>query len=146
MTKYLQGKYIVRNKNKYMGDHNNVVYRSSWELKFLAWCDNNPNVVEFSSEEIVIPYKSPVDGKYHRYFVDCFVKVKDKGGNVKSYLIEIKPKKQTKEPEQQRRVTKRYITEVTTWGVNQAKWKAATEYCLDRNWEFKLITEDHLGL
>jgi len=146
MTKYLQGKYIVRNKNKYMGDHNNVVYRSSWELKFLAWCDNNPNVVEFSSEEIVIPYKSPVDGKYHRYFVDCFVKVKDKDGNIKSYLIEIKPKKQTKEPEIQRRVTKRYITEVTTWGVNQAKWKAATEYCLDRNWEFKLITEDHLGL
>jgi hypothetical protein len=146
MTKYLQGKYIVRNKKKYMGDHNNVVYRSSWELKFLAWCDNNPNVVEFSSEEIVIPYKSPVDGKYHRYFVDCFVKVKDKSGNVKSYLIEIKPKKQTKEPQQQRRVTKRYITEVTTWGVNQAKWKAATEYCLDRNWEFKLITEDHLGL
>jgi hypothetical protein len=146
MTKYLQGKYIVRNKKKYMGDHNNVVYRSSWELKFLAWCDNNPNVVEFSSEEIVIPYKSPVDGKYHRYFVDCFVKVKDKSGNVKNYLIEIKPKKQTKEPEQQRRVTKRYITEVTTWGVNQAKWKAATEYCLDRNWEFKLITEDHLGL
>jgi hypothetical protein len=146
MTKYLQGKYIVRNKKKYMGDYNNVVYRSSWELKFLAWCDNNPNVVEFSSEEIVIPYKSPVDGKYHRYFVDCFVKVKDKSGNVKSYLIEIKPKKQTKEPQQQRRVTKRYITEVTTWGVNQAKWKAATEYCLDRNWEFKLITEDHLGL
>ena len=146
MTKYLQGKYIVRNKKKYMGDHNNVVYRSSWELKFLAWCDNNPNVVEFSSEEIVIPYKSPVDGKYHRYFVDCFVKVKDKSGNVKSYLIEIKPKKQTKEPVIQRRVTKRYITEVTTWGVNQAKWKAATEYCLDRNWEFKLITEDHLGL
>ena len=146
MTKYLQGKYIVRNKKKYMGDYNNVVYRSSWELKFLAWCDNNPNVVEFSSEEIVIPYKSPVDGKYHRYFVDCFVKVKDNGGNVKSYLIEIKPKKQTKEPQQQRRVTKRYITEVTTWGVNQAKWKAATEYCLDRNWEFKLITEDHLGL
>jgi len=146
MTKYLQGKYIVRNKKKYMGDHNNVVYRSSWELKFLAWCDNNPSVVEFSSEEIVIPYKSPVDGKYHRYFVDCFVKVKDKDGNIKSYLIEIKPKKQTKEPEQQRRITKRYITEVTTWGVNQAKWKAATEYCLDRGWDFKLITEDHLGL
>jgi hypothetical protein len=144
MTKYLQGKYIVRNKKKYMGDHNNVVYRSSWELKFLAWCDNNPNVVEFSSEEIIIPYKSPVDGKYHRYFVDCFVKVKDKSGNVKSYLIEIKPKKQTKEPEQQRRVTKRYITEVTTWGVNQAKWKAATEYCLDRNWEFVIFTEDQL--
>ena len=146
MTKYLQGKYIVRNKKKYMGDHNNVVYRSSWELKFLAWCDNNPSVVEFSSEEIVIPYKSPVDGKYHRYFVDCFVKVKDKDGNIKSYLIEIKPKKQTKEPVIQRRVTKRYITEVTTWGVNQAKWKAATEYCLDRGWDFKLITEDHLGL
>ena len=144
MTKYLQGKYIVRNKKKYMGDHNNVVYRSSWELKFLAWCDNNPNVVEFSSEEIVIPYKSPVDGKYHRYFVDCFVKVKDKSGNVKSYLIEIKPKKQTKEPVIQRRVTKRYITEVMTYGINQAKWKAAEDFCRDRGWEFKVITESDL--
>ena len=144
--KYLQGKYIVRHPEKYLGDHSNVIYRSSWELKFLSWCDNNDSVVGFASEEIIIPYKSPVDGKYHRYFVDCLVKVKDKNGIIKTHLIEIKPKKQTMEPEKKKRVTKQYIQEVVTWGVNQAKWKAATEYCLDRGWEFKLITEDHLGL
>jgi len=104
------------------------------------WC------VAWSSEEVIIPYVSPVDGKWHRYFPDFVVKYKNKDGQLKTMMMEVKPKKQTKAPEQQRRVTKRYITEVTTWGVNQAKWKAATEYCLDRGWEFKLITEDHLGL
>jgi len=144
MSKYLQGRYIVRNREKYRGDVDNVIYRSSWELKFLAWCDNNPSVVQFSSEEVVIPYKSPVDGKYHRYFVDCFVKIKDSKDTVKTYLIEIKPKKQTIQPEVKKKVTKRYINEVVTWGVNEAKWKAATEYCKDRGWEFKILTEDDL--
>ena len=112
----------------------------------MSWLDKNPSIVSWASEEVVIPYVSPVDGRWHRYFPDFVVKVKDKNGTLKTMMLEVKPKKQTKEPQQQRRVTKRYITEVTTWGVNQAKWKAATEYCLDRNWEFKLITEDHLGL
>ena len=112
----------------------------------MSWLDKNPSIVSWASEEVVVPYVSPVDGRWHRYFPDFVVKVKDKNGTLKTMMLEVKPKKQTKEPEQQRRVTKRYITEVTTWGVNQAKWKAATEYCLDRNWEFKLITEDHLGL
>lgn len=146
MSKYLQGKYIVRNKNKYIGDYNNVIYRSSWELKFLAWCDHNENVVGFNSEEVVIPYISPKDGKYHRYFIDCFAKIKDSSGNVTNYLIEIKPKKQTQPPEVKKRVTKQYITEVTTWGVNQAKWKAAIEYCADRGWKFRILTEDDLGI
>jgi hypothetical protein len=112
----------------------------------MSWLDKNPSIVSWASEEVVIPYISPVDGRWHRYFPDFVVKVRDKNGTLKTMMLEVKPKKQTKEPEQQRRVTKRYITEVTTWGVNQAKWKAATEYCLDRGWEFKLITEDHLGL
>jgi hypothetical protein len=146
MSKYLQGKYLVKNKAKYLGDYKNVIYRSSWELKFLAWCDNNDNVVGFSSEEIIVPYKSPVDNKFHRYFVDCFAKIKNKEGDVKSYLIEIKPKKQTKPPEIKKRVTKQYITEVTTWAVNEAKWKAATEFCADRGWEFKILTENDLNI
>ena len=86
------------------------------------------------------------DGKWHRYFPDFLVKVKTQNGKTKTMMLEVKPKKQTQEPQQQRRVTKKYITEVATWGVNQAKWKAATEYCLDRGWEFKILTEDHLGL
>jgi hypothetical protein len=144
--RYLQGKYKVRNVEKYMGDPTNVIYRSSWELKFLNWCDNNPSVVSFSSEEIVIPYKSPVDGKYHRYFVDFMIKIRTKDDITKTYLVEIKPKKQTMPPEQKKRITKQYITEVVTWGVNQAKWKAASEYCLDRGWEFKILSEKDLNV
>ena len=140
------GKFIPKNPQKYVGDYKNIIYRSSWECKVMSWLDKEPTIISWASEELVIPYISPVDGKRHRYFPDFVVKVKDKNGTLKTMMLEVKPKKQTKEPEQQRRVTKRYITEVTTWGVNQAKWKAATEYCLDRNWEFKLITEDHLGL
>ena len=146
IMKYLQGKYKLRNVEKYIGDSTNVIYRSSWELKFLNWCDNNPNVISFSSEEIIIPYKSPVDGKYHRYFVDFMVKIRTKDDVTKTYLVEIKPKKQTMPPEQKKRITKQYITEVATWGVNQSKWKAASEYCLDRGWEFKILTEKDLNV
>jgi hypothetical protein len=112
----------------------------------MNWLDKNPNIVSWASEEITIPYISPVDGRWHRYFPDFVVKVKDKNGQLRTMMLEVKPKKQTQPPIPQRRITKRYITEVATWGVNQAKFKAATEYCLDRGWEFKLITEDHLGL
>jgi len=108
--------------------------------------DENPNVLEWSSEEIVIPYLSPVDNRIHRYFPDFFVKAKAKDGKIKSMLLEVKPKAQTREPKKQRRITQRYLTEVATWGKNQAKWEAANGYCLDRGWEFKLITEDDLGI
>ena len=140
------GTFRPSNPQKYVGDYKNIIYRSSWEARVMHWLDRNPSIVSWASEEVVIPYVSPVDGRWHRYFPDFVVKVKGKNGTLKTMMLEVKPKKQTKEPEQQKRVTKKYITEVTTWGVNQAKWKAATEYCLDRNWEFKLITEDHLGL
>ena len=140
------GQFKPSNPQKYVGDYKNIIYRSSWEARVMHWLDRNPSIVSWASEEVVIPYVSPVDGRWHRYFPDFVVKVKGKNGTLKTMMLEVKPKKQTKEPEQQKRVTKKYITEVATWGVNQAKWKAATEYCLDRNWEFKLITEDDLGL
>ena len=140
------GTFRPTNPQKYVGDYKNIIYRSSWEARVMNWLDKNPSIVSWASEEVIIPYVSPVDGKWHRYFPDFVVKLRDKNGTLKTMMLEVKPKKQTKEPVIQKRVTKRYITEVTTWSVNQAKWKAATEYCLDRNWEFKLITEDHLGL
>ena len=140
------GTFKPSNPQKYVGDYKNIIYRSSWEARLMSWLDKNPNIVSWSSEEVVIPYISPVDGRWHRYFPDFVVKVRDRNGTLKTMMLEVKPKKQTQEPIIQRRVTKRYITEVATWGVNQAKWKAATEFCLDRGWEFKLITEDHLGL
>jgi len=140
------GRFKPSNPQKYMGNHENIVYRSSWECRVMNWLDKNPSIVSWASEELIIPYKSPVDNRMHRYFPDFVVKVRGQDGKTKTMMLEVKPKYQTKPPEQQRRVTKRYITEVATWGVNQAKWAAATEYCKDRGWEFKLITEDHLGL
>ena len=112
----------------------------------MDWLDRNPNIISWASEELIIPYISPVDGRWHRYFPDFLVKMRTKDGKLKTMLLEVKPKKQSQPPEPQKRVTKRYINEVATWGVNQSKWKAANEYCLDRGWEFQVITEDHMGL
>lgn len=140
------GRFIPKNPKKYVGDSNNIIYRSSWECKVMSWLDQNPAIISWASEELIVPYISPVDNRRHRYFPDFIVKMKTRDGTVKTMMLEVKPKKQTIQPEPRKRVTKQYINEVTTYGVNQAKWKAATEYCLDRGWEFKLITEDHLGL
>ncbi|AGG54279.1 head closure [Synechococcus phage S-SSM4] len=134
-----QGKYRPSFPRKYRGDVRNIVYRSSWEYKFMKWCDVTPTVTEWGSEEIIIPYISPVDGKRHRYFPDFYVKV-----GKKKYIVEVKPFRQTLEPKTQKRVTKRYINEVVTFSVNQAKWKAAREFCKDNSLEFMLITEKEL--
>ena len=140
----LKGRYIPRNIRKYRGDYKNIIYRSSWELKFMKYCDLNDSILEWGSEEVVIPYRSPLDNRIHRYFVDFYIKVEDMSGQIKKYLIEVKPKKQTKPPAKPKRQTKRYISEVTEYAKNQAKWKAATEFCEDRQWSFMIITEDEL--
>lgn len=139
--KYYQGKYKIKNPHKYMGDINNIIYRSSWELKFLNWCDSNQHVIKFSSEEVVIPYISPVDNRPHRYFVD-FKIVLSTG---KTYLIEIKPAAQTVPPTGKKK-TKRLLQETATFLVNQAKWDAAEKFAKIRGWEFKVLTEYDIGL
>jgi len=139
-----KGKYKPRNLSKYQGDATNIVYRSSWELKFMKYCDSNPSILEWGSEEFFIPYLSPVDNRVHRYFPDFFVKVKDKNGKKVKYIIEVKPKHQCSPPKPQKRKTKQWINAVETYSVNQAKWKYATEFCKDRGIKFKILTEDHL--
>ena len=134
-----QGKYRPTFPRKYKGDYHNIIYRSSWEYKFLVWCDWSSSVTEWGSEEIVIPYISPADGRRHRYFPDFYVKI-----GRKKYMVEVKPLRQTKQPKKQKKQTKAYITEVVTYAINQAKWEAAKEYCKDRGWEFMLITEKEL--
>ena len=140
-----KGKFTPINPQKYRGDASNIIYRSSWEKRVMLWLDKHSQVISWSSEEIVVPYKSPADGRFHRYFVDFYAQIRDKNGKLNSYLLEIKPKKQATEPEIKSRITKQYINEVVTYAINQAKWKAATEYCKDRGWEFKVLTEDHLN-
>jgi hypothetical protein len=141
-----KGRFSPKNPQKYKGDPTNIIYRSGWERKVMNHLDTNDSILEWSSEELAIPYICPTDNKRHRYFPDFLVKARKADGTIQTMLLEVKPKKETREPQKKKRITKQYITEVMTWGKNQAKWKAASEYCLDRGWVFKLITEDHLGI
>ena len=138
-----KGIFRPLNPSKYMGDPTKIVYRSMWERKFMKYCDSSCNVLRWASEEVVIPYISPVDKKPHRYFVDFLVEVQTPEG-VKTWLIEIKPKKQCREPEKRSRITRSYVTEVKTWLTNKAKWEAAKQMSESRGWDFKILTEDDL--
>ena len=141
-----KGKYYPSYPRKYKGDPTNIIYRSLWERKFMVYCDKNDNILEWASEEIAIPYRSPIDNRVHRYFPDFYMKVKERGGKVKRYVIEVKPAKQTKPPVKPKRQTKGYIREAYEYAKNQAKWKMAKEFCADRQWEFKVVTEKELGI
>ena len=145
-TKTYKGKFRPKNPAKYKGDVTNIVYRSLWELRFMKWCDLNSSVQEWGSEIVIVPYVSPIDKKVHRYFVDFYVKIKNKKGLVEKYLIEIKPERFTKPPQIPARKTKKFIDEVFQYGVNEAKWKAAFEFCADRNMKFMILTEKDLGI
>tara|TARA_Y100001937_G_C7132238_1_gene338190 strand:- start:2336 stop:2770 length:435 start_codon:yes stop_codon:yes gene_type:complete len=138
------GKYRPSRPEKYKGDPTNIIYRSLWERKFMVWCDKNDNVLEWGSEEIIIPYVSPVDRRVHRYFPDFYVRVRTRTGRYEKFIIEVKPKKQTAPPKKQKRVTRKYLSEVKTYAVNEAKWKAAEEYCADRLMKFMILTEKEL--
>jgi len=129
------GKFSPQNPKKYRGDPTNIIFRSLWERRVMVYLDQNTTVLEWNSEEIIIPYLSPVDNRWHRYFPDFWVRTKDG-----VMIIEVKPEKQGLAPQVKKRATKKYINEVVTYGVNMAKWKAADEYCLDRGWKFKAIT------
>lgn len=141
-----QGYFKPKNPQKYKGDPTNIIYRSSWELKLMRFLDERKDIIKWSSEEIIIPYRSPIDGKWHRYFPDFLVTKINKDGILETALIEVKPKSQTQPPKRQNKITKRYLTEVKTWGVNEAKWKAALEFCKDRGWSFHIFTEKELGI
>lgn len=147
-----QGRFKPKNPSKYSGDPTNIIYRSGWELKLMQYLDKHPHVTKWGSEEIVIPYRSPIDGRYHRYFPDFYVEQINKNNKKDKILIEVKPKHQTIPPDVSKKntpkggVSRRYINEVMTYGVNQAKWKAAEEYCKDRGWKFAIFTEQELGI
>ena len=141
-----KGKFRPKNRKKYNGNPSEIIYRSSWELKFMNYCDNNNKIVKWSSEEIIIPYRCPTDNKIHRYFPDFYIKYKDVKGKLHEKVIEVKPAKQVKEPKIQKRKTKKYLTEVFTYAKNKAKWEAAEDFCKDRKWEFQILTEKELGV
>ena len=137
-----KGRFIPRNPLKYLGDLQNITYRSSYELKFMNWADMNDSVTGWVSEEIKIPYRNPLDNKVHRYMVDFYIEVDNK----KRYLVEVKPERFTKPPNTQKRKTKTYLQEVAQYGVNEATWKSARDFCKKQNMEFMIITEKDLGI
>ncbi len=141
-----KGKYQPSFPQKYKGDPTNIIYRSLWERKFMVYCDINEKILEWGSEEMFVWYRSPVDSKPHRYFPDFYIKVQESTGQIKKYLIEIKPKRQTAPPQKPKRQTKQYLYEAYEYAKNQAKRKAAEEWCADRGYEFKVLTENELGI
>ena len=149
----LTGKFQPKNLHKYKGDFTKIIHRSGWERSVMRYLDNNPAIIEWSSEEIIVKYVSPKDSRVHRYYPDFWLKVKTPDGTIKEYMWEVKPAKSSVPPapktrEQVLTETKagrrRYYMDVITWGINEAKWKAATSYCEERGWSFQVITEKHL--
>ena len=142
MAKSYKGLYKPTNPKKYVGNTKQIVYRSLLERRFMRYCDLNPDIAYWANEELPIKYFSPVDNKYHRYFPDFILKTsKDE-----KFMIEIKPSRQCVKPKTPKRKTKSYLTECVTYAVNQAKWKAAKEFCEDHRIEFKVVTEKELGI
>ena len=135
-----KGRYKIKNPDKYLGNPTNVIFRSLWERNTFRWCENNPKVRAWSSEEIVVPYKCKVDNKLHRYFVDLYVEM----NNGQTILVEIKPKKETLPPKQPKRKTKKFLNEVITFSKNQDKWEAADQYARHKGWKFRVWTEETL--
>ena len=134
------GKYKPKNLNKYRGDPDKVTYRSHWEKLCFLWCDRNPDIKYWSSEETVVPYFWDIDKRYHRYFVDLKITF----NNGKTILVEIKPAKET-EPPKNANKSKRYIGEAMAYVKNMNKWEAANAYAKDRGWEFQIWTEKTLN-
>jgi hypothetical protein len=145
LNKTYKGIFKPKNPAKYNGDASNIIYRSSWELRVMKYFDDNPNVIWWASEELSIPYKSPVDNRMHKYYPDFVAKLKVKTGLIKTVMIEVKPNAQTKMPVQKRQ-TKRFIQEAATYAINQEKWRAADLFCKEHGWQFQILTEKELGL
>ena len=139
------GKYKIKNVKKYKGNHRNVIYRSLWERKFMIYCDQHPSILQWSSEEISVPYISPADKKSHLYFPDFIIKKIDKNGKTKIMMIEIKPFSQVSKPKSSSRNPK-VLKENIRWQINNAKWRAADKFCKKHGWEFKILTEKELNI
>lgn len=146
-----KGRFRPKNPDKYKGDHTNITYRSSWEFKFFRIIDEHPDIIWWQSEIEIVPYVSPIDGKRHRYYPDIVMKKKTAEDTFEILMIEIKPDGQTRPPDIRKknatpsgRISRRYLNEVKTWGINEAKWEAARRFCNERGWHFRIMTEKTL--
>lgn len=137
MSKFIQGKFTIKNPDKYVGK-GIPTYRSSWELKFMEFCDNNPSVIKWASEAIHIPYRNPFTNKNTVYIPDFFILYEDKDKNKHAELIEIKPKNQTLMESAKTNKEKAQVV------LNMCKWNAAKNYCAANGLMFRVVNENHI--
>lgn len=140
-----KGRFSPLNPSKYKGNPSNIIYRSGLELTLMSYFDKHPHVLSWSSEEVIIPYRSPLDSRIHRYFPDFWIKRKDIHNSIDQIIVEVKPLSQTRPPDRKSKATPRYINEVKNWGINNAKWEAAKTYCDDKGWKFQILTEKEIN-
>ena len=141
--RYHQGHFLPKNKEKYKGKYP-IYFRSSWEKKYMAWCDRNPSIVNWGSESAVVRYFDPVSKRTRRYLIDFTMVIKDKNGNLKKYFVEIKPYKETLKPEKGRKSDKNFLYESLTFAKNTAKWAAAEKFAKGKGAKFIILTENEL--
>lgn len=146
MARFHQGKFQPRFADKYVGDAANIVYRSAWEFKFMKWLDGNPSVISWASEELFVPYNDRSTNKLRRYFPDFIVKIKKPDGSIETWMVEIKPLKETMPPVKGKKKERAYLKEVKTFATNYSKWESAKRFCEKNNMKFVLITEKELNL
>jgi hypothetical protein len=144
--KWVQNFYRPVNPHKYVGELDKIVFRSSWERHFFQYCDRSSHILKWSSEPFPIPYWDPSTEKMRRYFPDVYVEMLKSDGKVKRYLIEIKPYKQTIEPQRRKKKTKTYLNECAVYSKNISKWDNARKFCEKHDIEFMILTEKDLGL
>ena len=140
----MMGLFIPKYPEKYIGDVNRIIYRSSWEFDYMKILDLDERVIQWSSEPFGIPYVKPTDNKVHKYYPDFYVVYKDKNGNLKKKIVEIKPDKETRPPSRVGKSKKQQLYEIVTWEINTAKWKAAKKLCEEQGLEFEILTEKRL--
>ena len=140
-----KGKYTPENPNKYMGNVNNIVYRSMWERRCMKYFDVNPSVLQWASEEISIPYYDSMTKKVRKYFPDFLIKVKTENGEDKTHLIEVKPSKDLRPPTGGRGKKKSTVLyEMKAYRMNRDKFASARKWCKERGIIFDVWTEKHL--
>jgi uncharacterized phage-associated protein len=136
--KYAQGLFTPKNPDKYVGKKQ-PIYRSSWELAFMNFCDVNDHILAWASESIHIPYYNPLKQKNTHYIPDFFIKYRNATGQEKAELIEIKPSKETS-----LQTAGKSVRNQAYAIVNQAKWQAADNWCRNNNIQFRVITEQDI--
>lgn len=148
---FKSGKFFPRNQEKYVGDIHNIIFRSSWEARFCQYCDQNPNIIKWSSEPFEIRFWNPIDKREHSYYPDYYIKVKKQDGTEESWVIEVKPaaqhqldKKPTLEGNLTEKKIRSYNHQMETWIVNRAKFDAATTFAKNNGYKFGVVDENFI--